>query len=139
MRALDLSLYALLNGQASLVTLGVTAGKIFKSVAPENSALPYVIWDQAAAPHTWVLCSIAYTDYFYNVKGVVGGYAGEEQAQAIDEALKTLLNDTTALSAGAGKKVDLCRATQEFSFVEREENQVFFHAGNQYKITVMPT
>jgi len=137
-RALDQSLYMLLNGQPTLVALGVTAGKIFKSVAPENSAMPYVIFDQAAAPKTWTLCNIAYTDYFYNVKGVVEGYAGEQAAQAIDEALQLILNDTALLTAGAGKKVDLCRATQEFSFVEREENQVFFHAGNQYKITIMP-
>jgi len=133
-RSLDASLYTVLNGASTLIALGVTG--VHKSVGPEGATLPYVIFDQAAAPISWTLSTFAYTDYFYNVRAVTEGYAGEEKAKQIAEAIQVVLNDSTAVTASP-RTVSSIRATQEMSYSERSGNQVFYHAGAQYRIEVV--
>lgn len=133
----DLALIAKLAGDATLATLA--PGGVFREVAPQGVAEPYVIVQLIGHRDDYQLNRAqAFEDCTYMVKAVQQANSGTA-VQAVADRVQALLHNGTLTITGY-RLVNLMR-TERIAYVEIDEDRDrrYQHRGGLYEVLVEPT
>jgi len=139
MSAVDVAIYSKLAGDATLGALLSANDAVFPFLAPEDTALPYVVY-AFRDPHQdhYVFAGRAYETYHYLVKGVTGPTPDPASAQAIGARIDVLL--TGALTTVTGYTVMRCQREGKVDYPEKADTgDIYWHNGGLFVIEVDPT
>jgi Protein of unknown function (DUF3168) len=126
------AIYTRLNGDAVLVSLGVTG--VFRNLAPQRQSLPYIVIQLATGTDQHALGSTqAYEEQIWQVKGISHG-PNPHVADNVADRIYTLLNHY-ALPI-SGKNTMVCRRDTSFAYPEVDSGEMYHHAGGRYRIGV---
>ena len=133
----DLALIAKLAGDPTLATLA--PGGVFREVAPQGVAEPYVIVQLMGHQDEYSLNRAqAFEDFTFMVKAVQQSSSGTT-AQSVADRVHALLQNGTLTITGY-RLVDMKR-TERIAYVEIDDDRDrrFQHRGGLYQVLVEPT
>jgi hypothetical protein len=137
MKALERGLYSKLTGDGTLMALTATATSVYPDVAPQDAALPFIIFSPSGqSTDEYVLGARAFETLDYLVKAVAAGF-DPEAANDISERIDALLTNGTVTVAGY--TVGMVHRLGRVSYPERGDAGDFFqHRGAVYRFMVDP-
>lgn len=131
--AVKAGLYSKLTGDATLTALLASSTSVFDKVAPQGSALPYVIFQKLDGQARYTMGGHAYTDNTFLVKAVTDSPSALT-AGSICERIDALLTDgTITLSSGS---VMVSRRQVDIDYAETTDGRTYQHVGATYLIGV---
>jgi hypothetical protein len=129
-RDVNKALYAALNADAALLSLGVTG--VFDVQAPESKSLPYVVFSKSDGTHEYVLSRRAWQAHNYVIKAIAK--ENKDLAERIDNRILAVLN-LTRPALDNGFVMNLRRDT-DISYAEQSGGSTFYHVGGLYEVMV---
>lgn len=130
---LDAALFTVLN-VSSLTNLAT--GGVFNSIAPQDTAPPYVVYQSFSKVDDYYAFSKRGGDALYMVKAVTQT-PWPKDAATIDSQIDTLLQDATLSITGFTQFV--CRRESDIYLVENVGGEVYQHQGGMYRIVADET
>jgi len=135
--AIDSAVIAVLTNDTTLS--GLAPGGVYRDIAPQDVASPFVIVSQMAHEDTYGIGSRrqAYETITYVIKGVANGTSGTT-VQTIADRIHALLQGVT-LSV-TGYNALLCERTERIAYVEVDDqsDRRWQHRGGMYEVTAEP-
>jgi hypothetical protein len=132
MKAIDTALYGRLTTDPTLVGLGITG--VFRSLAPQGQALPYVIFGKQDGIDVYTLTRRAGREVRYLVKAVVRGLS-RSGAEDIAARIDILLTDQPLTLVGL--TTTYIRRTADVDYTEDAHGVLYQHVGGIYRIEVV--
>ncbi len=133
MKELKTALYTKLHGDATLLATAV--GDVHDMLAPDKTALPYVVYQVLGSDADWTLGARVSDEFTVQVKAVDEGLDSTD-VETIKARLLALLNDQAL--AVAGKTTWLCRCAGEIpDYAEMAPNgRTLLHGGLRFRIVL---
>lgn len=135
----NVALYSLLSGDATLTALLGSATGIYDGYAPDGAVYPVVIYAQPfplISRDLQVMTGRYVSVFKYDVKAVASGSDGAGVASNIAKRIDQLLeNANLALPHGS---TFYCRRSGEFAYPNNVDNMRFSHVGGTYQIEIAP-
>ena len=129
MNAIETGLYTALNVAAVTTELG--GAYIYKQVAPQGRARPYIIFQHTGGGH-WNMTPSDLQGHVYLVKGVS---ENQKQAGDIDDDIRGVLHNATLTIAGY-TNFDTQREEQVRYVETLDSGKLVYHAGAYYRIRI---
>jgi hypothetical protein len=131
--AIDQALIALLANDATLTA--AAPGGIYRDIAPQKAATPFIIVSQMAHEDQYQLGAQAFEHVRYIVKAVDQSTTGSA-AQTAASRIHTILQDSTLTATGYGSL--LVQREERIAYVEPEDDsdRRWQHRGGMYYVMV---
>jgi hypothetical protein len=125
-----------LNGDATLLGLGIGPNDVFAMKAPESHPTPFILTERQAGTHSYSLGdSEAFVDHWMVVKAVTTGTDGGDLGRQIMDRVNALIVGAS-FTVIDGYSIRVTTVT-EMEYVDAEPGNIqFFHIGSMYRFTM---
>lgn len=131
--AVKAGLTSKLTGDATLTAMLASSTSVYDKVAPQGSALPYVIFQKQTGSPRYTMGGPAYDDNVYLVKAVAESPSAKVAGQIAERVDALLTDGSLTLTSGS---LMVMRRQQDVEYAETADGRTFQHVGATYLIGV---